>query len=256
MEIFDGRNEKIRLIIFSLSILWFIFGICCMLIGGQSHGIIDTIEQTFYLSELQIAGFALSLIPIGSLMVFISFFGCCAAIKGSRRMTFANLTVLYILALTKLAIACILFNKFSVSNIVEKVEVGLSEVLNRTVTENVTDKHRTKELFGNVTIFAETVHTIHETYQCCGVNGSDFYHADNVPHSCCIVDEECEDCKRLSRFHVCPQEQEKYNGCIHLIISDVVEAKTKMANFLITASIIEFIVGTFEFCITKNIKDI
>lgn len=251
MEVFDGPNGKIRLMIFSSSILWFIFGNFCMIVGGLSHGIIGKTEQDFHLSEFQLAGLAISLIPLGSLTIFSSFFGCCAAIKGSRRMTFANLTVLYILAFIKFVIACVLFSQFSATNIDEKVERGLSEVLNRTVVENVTDRYTTKELFGEKDIFAEEVHSIHTTYQCCGVKGPDFYDVKKVPHSCCINAED------LSRFHTCQENQEKHEeGCAFQVVAHINDAKTWLANFLIVVSIIEFTVGFFEFYVTKHIKDI
>lgn len=252
MEVFDGRNEKIRIIIFALSMLWFILGAICMIIGGQNHGIIGETEVAFQLPDLQLADFAVALLPIGSLMIFMSFFGCCSAIKGSRRMTFAYLTVLIILAFIKLVIACVLFSRFTATHIEAIVEMNLSEVLNRTVTEEVTDRHRTETLKGNVTIFASDVHDIHVREECCGVSGSHFYPNDTIPHSCCVDAEETQ----LSRFHWCPHENEKFEGCIHKVVKVLTRAKSELANYLMGVSIIEMIVCAFEFSITKNIKDI
>lgn len=253
MEVFDGRNEKIRLIIFALSILWFIFGIVCMINGGQNHGIIGRTEEAYHLSDLQLAGFAISLIPIGSLMIFMSFFGCCAAIKGSRRMTFTYLTVLFILAFIKMIIACVLFSRFSAKHIKETVDRNLGEVLNKTEIAEVTDRYKNATFYGNVTVFAKAVHDIHMNHGCCGINGSHFYETGKIPHSCCVDADEAQ----LSKFHMCGDEDEKYEeGCSHEVVKVITQAKSELANFLIGFSIIELIICAFEFSITKNIKDI
>lgn len=247
MEVFDGRNKNIRVTVFGLSFFWFVFGIVCMVFGGGQHGIVGKTEETFHLHHIQVSTCAMLLIPIGSLIIFMSFMGCGAAIKGSRRMTFSYLTVLLILALIKIIIACVLFSRYTENYIEKTVEDDLRSVLNETELVEVTDRHKTDTLFGNVSVIASHVHKIHEENGCCGVRGPHFYDKEKVPYSCCNDTE-------LHKFNYCMEPYE--NGCIDQVLSVITEAKASIGNFLIGISIIEIIVCCIEFSISKDIKDI
>nr|XP_023026957.1 CD63 antigen-like [Leptinotarsa decemlineata] len=145
--------------------------ICVALSAKAYFHEFDTLmeNKVFYVSDL--------LIVVGVIIFFVSFFGCCGAMKENACMTTTYSALLIVIFLLELAVG--------ISGVLLKnrTEEFLKDKLNETIQDYGPQNNETTELWD----------TIQRQFHCCGIdNATDwvkFKKDDNhlVPLSCCDI---------------------------------------------------------------------
>ncbi|XP_068147125.1 protein late bloomer [Drosophila tropicalis] len=145
----------IKYSLFLFNILWGILGLVVLIFGGLGWGAMPN-------------EFAIGILILGSVILLISLFGCCGAIRESPRMLWTYVT--FLLILLGLTVAFIILNPR---------DVFKKYALN--VVEKQWELEQTKP--GSMDV-------VQATYLCCGRNSAQDYlnishWNDSVPASCC-----------------------------------------------------------------------
>lgn len=168
-------EKMIKYIIFVFNLVFFLTS--CALVGIGIYIQIHMKKYLDFLGETYLST-SIVLIIIGSVMLVVTFFGCCGACTENHCMlyTYGTILTLILLSLIGVAIAIYIF-KDDVKTVIEK---GMSEGT----------KHFGEPGHDGVT---EAWNIIQNDLQCCGVQSyidwrSDtFLTAGDVPDSCCKV---------------------------------------------------------------------
>ncbi|XP_017001495.2 protein late bloomer [Drosophila takahashii] len=141
--------------LFLFNALWAILGILVLVFGGLGWGAMPEM-------------YAIGILVLGGIILLISFFGCCGAVRESPRMLWTYVTLL--LVLLGLIVAFIILSPKGVFK-----DYALKEV------ENQWELEKTKP---------GSMDFIQKTYSCCGRDGARDYldikfWNSTVPDSCC-----------------------------------------------------------------------
>ncbi|XP_030387447.1 protein late bloomer [Scaptodrosophila lebanonensis] len=147
----------IKYALFIFNALWAILGILVIGLGGLGWG---AMPQTH----------AISIIVLGCVMLFISFFGCFGALRESSRLLWTYATLLLVLLVL----------------IVAQMFIGTRDVFKEYAIKTVEDSW-VQEL-----TTPGSMNLIQKTYNCCGRNGADDYvKIGRLPPSSCCKDSNC-----------------------------------------------------------------
>ncbi|XP_053564066.1 CD63 antigen, partial [Bombina bombina] len=133
------------------------------------------LNSTIVIKNVASSGAPIVIIAVGVIIFFISFFGCCGAVKENYCMvtTFAVLLVLIFLVEIAAAIAGYVFK--------DQVRTAFDQ----SFRDGMKDYNKTKEA-------ADGIDTLQRDFKCCGANSSTdwksysiFNGTTNVPDSCC-----------------------------------------------------------------------
>ncbi|XP_043655411.1 protein late bloomer [Drosophila teissieri] len=148
----------IKYSLFLFNALWAILGILVLIFGGLGWGAMPD-------------AYAIGILVLGGIILVISLFGCCGAVRESPRMLWTYVSLLLVLLL--LIVAFIILNPKDVFK-----KYALQTV------ENQWEREQTKP--GSMDI-------IQKTYNCCGRDSAQDYldikfWNNTVPNSCCKDD--------------------------------------------------------------------
>ncbi|CAD7015433.1 unnamed protein product [Ceratitis capitata] len=201
-----------------------IIGILGIVFGALMLNSIGTIEVNGQVGFPVQAIMPIILITIGSIVVFISFLGCCGAIRESVCMTMSYAVFLLVLLILQLTIVVLLWtNK-------EKFNTAMGEVIDKAWEQ----QSRESGVF----------EAIQRSLKCCGKNGVSDYVLllQTPPPSCC----ERDDC--LNPLNI-------YGGC-RSKFQEFMSFSTDTAKYvglgLIGVELVGFI---FACCLANNIRN-
>ncbi|KAF7268595.1 hypothetical protein GWI33_018285 [Rhynchophorus ferrugineus] len=152
-----GCSEGLaRLLVFIVNFAFFLVGVALLVIGALNYGnysIIDDIIPSEYNAVKYVS---ISAIVVGSIIVFISFLGCCGALRSSTCMltTYGAILFVIFLAQVGLGIYALLTikDKADFTNQVNKL---LEKLMDDCKQNNKNDR-------------CKVVEDIQNTFQCCG----------------------------------------------------------------------------------------
>nr|XP_060619928.1 CD63 antigen [Anolis sagrei ordinatus] len=167
----EGGMKCVKFLVFFFNFLFWLCGIALIALGVYVQIELSKTLQTT--SSVSVSGAPIVILAVGVIVFFISFFGCCGAIKENYCMvtTFAVLLTLIFLVEIAAAIAGYVF-KDKVKEIID------TEIKEEMKQYNNSDIHKALD-------------DIQKTYRCCGAsNYSDWFSVkgfepDRVPQSCC-----------------------------------------------------------------------
>ncbi|XP_017129285.1 tetraspanin-8 [Drosophila elegans] len=158
----------IKYSLFLFNALWAILGILVLIFGVLGWGAMPE-------------AYAIGILVLGGIILVISMFGCCGAVRESPRMLWTYVSLLLVLLL--LIVAFIILNP--------------RDVFKKYAVQTVEDHWKLEQTKPN------SMDLIQKTYQCCGLNeASDYlelkFWNSTVPSSCC-KDMNCENPLNLNR---------------------------------------------------------
>ncbi|XP_030376339.1 23 kDa integral membrane protein [Scaptodrosophila lebanonensis] len=220
----DCGTSVAKYILFIFNTLVSIIGIVGIVFGVIILKDIGTIEVNGQVGFPPQAAIPIIIITICSVVVFISFLGCCGAIRESVCMTMSYAVCLLILLILQLTVVVLLFtNK-------DKVNDAMGEVI---------DKAWDSRDARNTAVFD----ALQQSFRCCGRTGPQDYllQAQTLPESCC--DGTCLDPRNI------------YGGCRAKFV-DFMSGTTEKAKYaglgLIVVELIGFI---FACCVANNVRN-
>ncbi|KAH8279073.1 hypothetical protein KR026_001020 [Drosophila bipectinata] len=145
----------IKYSLFLFNALWAILGILVLIFGGLSWGGMPD-------------EYAIGILVLGGIILIISMFGCCGAVRESSRMLWTYVTLLLVL----------------LGLIVAFIVLSPSDVFKKYALKTVEDHWQQEQTKPGA------MNTIQTTYSCCGRNSAqDYleipYYNKTVPSSCC-----------------------------------------------------------------------
>ncbi|XP_072521154.1 leukocyte surface antigen CD53 [Salminus brasiliensis] len=152
---------------YTMCVVNFIFFIC----GATIFGLGIYLKMSFNFSTLVPSIPAMNVVNglfiLGIFITCVSFLGFLGALKENRCLLISFFTLLFLVMLAELAMACVLL--MYENQIDQGIEEELARSLQETISKNTTS------------IEWDTIQT---TFQCCGVNNASDWKS-NVPKSCC-----------------------------------------------------------------------
>lgn len=220
----DCGTSLVKYILFIFNTLVSVIGILGIVYGVLILNSIGTIEVNGQVGFPPQAAMPILLITIGSIVVFISFLGCCGAIRESVCMTMSYAVCLLILLILQLTIVVLLFtNK-------DKFDTAMGDVIDK-----AWESRESRE--GGV------FDAIQKSLNCCGRSGAEDYLATftTLPASCC--DGSC-----VNPLNI-------HGGCRSKFV-DFMSGSTEKAKYvgigLIAVELVGFI---FACCLANNVRN-
>ncbi|KAL5287323.1 hypothetical protein ACFFRR_008306 [Megaselia abdita] len=212
----------VKYILFLFNLLCAICGILLIIFGALLFSNIHSLDD--FKDALETQQIPIALIVLGSVVLLISFFGCCGAIRESYCMSMTYSIFLFILMIAQLTLVVYMF-------------IAKEDYLKH--MEHVVDRawdRRTQK--------ADYMDGLQIGFKCCGNRDyRDYTYQGFVPATC------CEDASR------CSVETAYKNGCKQTFVrfwdknSDII----KYAGLIIAA--IEFVGFIFSCCLANNIRN-
>ncbi|KAH8279248.1 hypothetical protein KR026_004786, partial [Drosophila bipectinata] len=200
-----------------------VIGILGIVYGVLILNSIGTIEVNGQVGFPPQALMPIVLISVGSIVVFISFLGCCGAIRESVCMTMSYAIFLLILLILQLTLVVLLFtNK-------EKFDTAMGEVIDKSWES---DRGR-----GGV------FDAIQKSLHCCGANSFTDYISEGLtlPSSCCAG--------------TCLNPLNYYGGCRDKFV-EFMSVSTDKAKYVAIGLIgVELIGFIFACCLANNVRN-
>ncbi|XP_052841813.1 23 kDa integral membrane protein [Drosophila gunungcola] len=220
----DCGTSLVKYILFIFNTIVSVLGILAIVYGVLILKSIGTIEVNGQVGFPPQALMPIVLISLGSIVVFISFLGCCGAIRESVCMTMSYAVFLLILLILQLTLIVLLFtNK-------DKYEKAMGDVI---------DKAWNADHQGEGGVFDAIQGSLH----CCGPNSATDYllQAKPLPASCCNGS--------------CLLPTNYYPGCRGKFV-ELMSASSEAAKYagigLIAVELIGFI---FACCLANNVRN-
>ncbi|XP_016981051.1 23 kDa integral membrane protein [Drosophila rhopaloa] len=220
----DCGTSLVKYILFIFNTIVSVIGILGVVYGVLILKSIGTIEVNGQVGFPPQALMPIVLISIGSVVVFISFLGCCGAIRESVCMTMSYAVFLLILLILQLTLITLLFtNK-------DEFEKKMGDII---------DKAWQADSHGEGGVFDAIQQSLH----CCGSNSAAdyFVNGKTLPSSCC--DGSC----------LIPTNY--YPGCRGKFV-ETMSASTDNAKYtgigLIAVELVGFI---FACCLANNVRN-
>ncbi|XP_053965141.1 protein late bloomer-like [Anastrepha ludens] len=147
----------IKYSLFLLNMLWAILGILVILFGGLGWG---AMPQSY----------AIGIIVLGGVILFISFFGCFGTIRESTRLLWT-----YAIFLTVLLVLIIVY-----------ICLSTRDIFKRYAMEGIEEQWRKEVLQPG------SMDTVQSVYACCGLNSAeDYIHIARAPPASCCKEANC-----------------------------------------------------------------
>ncbi|XP_017865319.1 PREDICTED: 23 kDa integral membrane protein [Drosophila arizonae] len=223
----DCGTSMVKYILFIFNTIVSIIGILGIVFGViilQSVGTIEVNGQTGFPPQ---AAMPILMITLGSLVVFISFLGCCGAIRESVCMMMSYAVCLLVLLILQLTIVVLLFtNK-------EKFDTAMGEVIDKAWAS---PEAREGGVFD----------AIQKSLHCCGSNGAQDYVSlsffnSGLPSSCCDG--------------TCTNPLNIYGGCRAKFV-DFMSGSSEKAKYVGLGLIVVELVGfIFACCLANNVRN-
>ncbi|KAM4701286.1 CD63 antigen [Discoglossus pictus] len=168
----EGGMKCVKYLMFIFNFIFWLCGIALIALGVFLQ---VTLNNSIIIKNASSSGAPIVVIAVGVVIFFISFFGCCGAVKENYCMvtTFAVLLVLIFLVEIAAAIAGYVFK--------DKVKTAFED----SFLDGMKKYNNTKEVH-------DGIDTLQRDFHCCGANSSSdwksyapFIGTDNVPDSCC-----------------------------------------------------------------------
>lgn len=172
---------------------------------------------------------SITLIVLGSIIVVISFFGCCGAIRESHCMTITFASFLLFILLVQVAVAVYAFVVVkNPENITEQYTV---------VFNDYSTKNESRDL----------VDIVQTSFACCGVNGPDDFKLQlmSPPPSCCSKVEN----------ETCSTKEFYQDGCISKIKKVLELLGSVLGGVAIGIAGVELIGIIFALCLANSIRN-
>ncbi|XP_034478379.1 leukocyte surface antigen CD53 [Drosophila innubila] len=222
----DCGTSMAKYILFIFNTIVSIIGILGIVFGVLILNSIGTIEVNGQVGFPPQALLPIVLITIGSIVVFISFLGCCGAIRESVCMTMSYAVCLLVLLILQLTIVVLLFTHK------DKFNMAMGEVIDKAWESRESRK-------GGV------FDAIQTTLKCCGRSGATDYASEflsgGLPASCCDGS-----CLNISNI---------YGGCHDKFIS-VMSGRSEYAKYAGIGLIVVELVGfIFACCLANNVRN-
>ncbi|KAM7344565.1 tetraspanin 42Ee isoform 1-T2 [Cochliomyia hominivorax] len=220
----DCGTTLVKYILFIFNTLVSVLGILAIVYGAivlNSIGVIKADKQVDFLPEVAVP---MCLITIGSIVVFISFLGCCGAIREDVCMTMCYAVFMLILLILQLVLVVLVWtNK-------EKITSVMGEVIDRAW------ERESRE--------AGFFEAIQKSFKCCGSNGpADYALILKLPtDSCC---ESGSTCTPLNY----------YGGCKEKFVSFMSGSTDKAKYFGLGLIAIELVGFIFACCLANNVRN-
>ncbi|XP_023291914.2 23 kDa integral membrane protein [Lucilia cuprina] len=220
----DCGTTLVKYILFIFNTLVSILGILAIVYGVIVLNSINLIEVDNQVAFPPQAAVPICLITIGSIVVFISFLGCCGAIREDVCMTMCYAVFMLILLILQLVLIVLLWtNKDKITNL-------MGEVIDKTWEREARE--------------AGVFEAIQKSFQCCGSNGpADYALILKLPtESCCPAGSTC-------------TPLNYYGGCKAKFVENF-SGKTDNAKYfglgLIAIELVGFI---FACCLANNVRN-
>ncbi|ALC41270.1 Tsp42Ee [Drosophila busckii] len=221
----DCGTSMVKYILFIFNTIVSIIGILGIVYGVLILQSIGTIEVNGQVGFPPQAALPIIMITLGSIVVFISFLGCCGAIRESVCMTMSYAVCLLVLLILQLTIVVLLFtNK-------EKFDNAMGEVI---------DQAWTSSQSGQSGVFDAIQKSLH----CCGrENFSDYGTSilTGLPPSCC--DGSC-----LIPTNI-------YGGCRTKFVNFMSGNTENVKFFGLGLIVVELVGFIFACCLANNVRN-
>ncbi|XP_020815641.1 23 kDa integral membrane protein [Drosophila serrata] len=219
----DCGTSLVKYILFIFNTIVSVIGILGIVYGVLILKSIGTIEVNGQVGFPPQALMPIVLISLGSIVVFISFLGCCGAIRESVCMTMSYAVFLLILLILQLTLVVLLFtNK-------DKFDSAMGDVIDKAWESDQ----------GRGGVFDAIQKSLH----CCGRDSAADYitHGQTLPASCC--DGSC-----LNPLNI-------YGGCRAKFV-DTMSVSTDKAKYVAIGLIgVELIGFIFACCLANNVRN-
>ncbi|XP_003223232.1 CD63 antigen [Anolis carolinensis] len=228
----EGGMKCVKFLVFFFNFIFWLCGIALIALGVYVQIELNKTLQTT--GSISSSGASIIILSVGVIVFFISFFGCCGAIKENYCMvtTFAVLLTLIFLVEIAAAIAGYVF-KDKVRTVIDtEIRAEMNQYNNSDIAKGLDDVQR--------------------TYRCCGAsNYSDWFHVkgfepQRVPRSCCKNDT---DCTRN------PTDANVYTeGCVSKIEAWMKKHFIIVAGVALGIAFFELLGIIFACCLMKGIR--
>ncbi|XP_064540386.1 23 kDa integral membrane protein [Drosophila montana] len=222
----DCGTSMVKYVLFVFNTIVSIIGILGIVYGVLILQSIGTIEVNGQVGFPPQAALPIIMITLGSIVVIISFLGCCGAIRESVCMTMSYAVCLLVLLILQLTVVVLLFtNK-------DKFDNAMGEVIDK-----VWANRETRE--GGV------FDAIQKSLHCCGRVGPQDYATSlltsGLPSSCC--DGSC-----VNPLNI-------YGGCREKFV-DLMSGSSEKAKYVGIGLIVVELVGfIFACCLANNVRN-
>ncbi|KAH8267069.1 hypothetical protein KR018_001719 [Drosophila ironensis] len=219
----DCGTSLVKYILFIFNTIVSVIGILGIVYGVLILKSIGTIEVNGQVGFPPQALLPIVLISISSIVVFISFLGCCGAIRESVCMTMSYAVFLLILLILQLTLVVLLFTNR------DKFDKAMGEVIDKAWESDR----------GRGGVFDQIQQSLH----CCGANSALDYATEglNLPSSCCNG--------------TCGNPLNIYGGCRGKFV-DTMSASTDKAKYVAIGLIgVELIGFIFACCLANNVRN-
>ncbi|XP_005179678.1 23 kDa integral membrane protein-like [Musca domestica] len=200
-----------------LGILVIVFGVLIL----NSIGMIEVDGQTGFPPQ---AAMPIGMITIGSIVVFISFLGCCGAIREDVCMTMCYAVLMLILLIIQLIVVVLLWTNQ------DKIETAMDNVIESAWQSEVRE--------------AGVFEVVQKSLKCCGVNSAADYALNGriPPKSCCPADETC---IVINYYPGCKKEARKF----------ITGSSEKAKYFGLGLIVVELVGFIFACCLANNVRN-
>ncbi|XP_061471367.1 CD63 antigen [Rhineura floridana] len=224
----DGGMKCVKFLVFFFNFIFWLCGIALIALGIY---VWLEVKGTLVLTNSTALGPPITILIVGIIVFFISFFGCCGAMKENYCMvtTFAVLLTLIFLVEIAAAIAGYIFRD------------QVRAVIEKEIKEEMA-------IYGNDTRITEDLDNLQATYHCCGVfNYTDWLNVTGgVPSSCCINVTDCPKNPPKGKIHI--------EGCVTKIEVWMRKHIIIVAAVALGIAFFELLGIIFACCLMKGIR--
>uniref|UniRef100_A0A8C5MD39 Tetraspanin n=1 Tax=Leptobrachium leishanense TaxID=445787 RepID=A0A8C5MD39_9ANUR len=230
----EGGMKCVKYLMFIFNFIFWICGIALIAIGIYVQ---VQLNHSILIKNASSSGAPIVIIAVGVVIFFISFFGCCGAVKENYCMvtTFAVILVLIFLVEIAAAIAGYVLK--------DKVRSAFNEVF----VQGMDDYNRTKEA-------TDSIDVAQRDFGCCGANNytdwtthGPYKDKIHVPDSCCKNEtRNCGTNFNLASIHT--------NGCVEEIYAKIKSNIGIIAGVALGIAFFEILGIIFACCLMKGIR--
>jgi len=152
----QGGMTLVKYVLFLFNALFVIFGITLVVLGSIAVNSVKYVKPEFDLGSLMSAG--ILVILLGLFIFFLSFLGCCGAIKESHCMVMTYSVILLLIVILEFAAAITAF-VFK-----DKIEKSLKDVWSKQL-------EKCKDHI-NSTNACDPIDALQSDFKCCGIEGA------------------------------------------------------------------------------------
>ncbi|XP_034959776.1 CD63 antigen [Zootoca vivipara] len=227
----DGGMKCVKFLVFFFNFIFWLCGIALIALGIYVQ---IELKHTLVMTSASASGPPIVILAVGVIVFFISFFGCCGALKENYCMVTTFAVLLTLIFLVEIAAA--------IAGYIYKDEI-----------KAVIDKEIRAEIavYKNDGKVAKVLDDLQEKYSCCGAfNYTDWFNgttSSNIPPSCCKRnDTDCRNNPTVDRIN---QE-----GCVVKIEAWLRKHIIIVAGVALGIAFFELLGIIFACCLMKGIR--